>query len=395
MAASSDELLAPSILIVDDTPANLNLLCEIIKEQGYKVRPVPNGALALRAAAACPPDLVLLDINMPGMDGFEVCERLKVDPLLKDIPVIFISALTDIEAKVKGFSVGGVDYITKPFQFEEVRARVATHLELRRQRRKLRESYDRLRELEALRDSLVHMLVHDLRSPLAALTAYLGMLKDEAAPLLAPQQQEDIGQALNSAKRMALMITSVLDVNQLEAAEITLRLAECDVVVLAREVVDSLLSLAEDRVLSIRPASVALYATLDRGLVFRVVQNLVANALKFAPASGGEVVLEIDLVEDGIRFRITDNGAGIPAEHQDRIFEKFGQAAGAAVRNAYSNGLGLTFCKLAVEAHGGQIGVDSVVGEGATFWFVLPDSLRAKARECHVQQQPQLQEASA
>ena len=126
-----------TILVVDDTPANLQLLTGMLKERGYKVRPAPNGELALRAAQLNPPDLILLDICMPEMDGYEVCARLKADVRLRDIPVLFISALDEATDKVRAFQAGGVDYVAKPFQLEEVDARVRTHLEIRRQKREL------------------------------------------------------------------------------------------------------------------------------------------------------------------------------------------------------------------------------------------------------------------
>ena len=152
----------PSIMVVDDTPANLRLLTGMLKERGYKVRPVSSGKFALQTAKHDPPDLILLDIIMPEMNGYEVCECLKADEQLSGIPVIFISALNETMDKVKAFKVGGVDYVTKPFQFEEVQARVATHLELRRQKRLVQESNEQLRKLEELRDNLVHMVVHDM-----------------------------------------------------------------------------------------------------------------------------------------------------------------------------------------------------------------------------------------
>jgi putative two-component system response regulator len=132
MMASAADLDKPDILVVDDTPANLHLLANMLKERGYKTRPVPSGMLALQAALSDPPDLILLDIHMPAMDGYEVCQSLKADDRLKDIPVIFISALNEVLDKVRAFSVGGMDYITKPFQFDEVQARVETHLKIRR-----------------------------------------------------------------------------------------------------------------------------------------------------------------------------------------------------------------------------------------------------------------------
>ena len=131
---------APTILVVDDVPANLRQLCEMLERSGYQVRPAQDGAMALKAAESSPPDLILLDIRMPGMDGYEVCLRLKANAALRDIPVLFISALGESEDKVKAFDAGGVDYITKPFQHEEVLARVKTHLELRQCRLSLQQA---------------------------------------------------------------------------------------------------------------------------------------------------------------------------------------------------------------------------------------------------------------
>lgn len=361
----------PNILVVDDTPENLALLVGMLKDQGYRVRPVPSGELALRAAAAEPPDLILLDISMPGMDGFEVCAKLKEDARLKDIPVLFLTARTDIEDKVKSFDVGGVDYVTKPFQFPEVGARVRTHLELRRQKRELEKSYQALAELEALRDSLVHMIVHDLRSPLAALVGNLELLREGASDLT-EGQRDDIEEAFKAAKRMILMVTGVLDVSKLEAGKMTVKPADCDARALGREVVESLAAITEGRKLSLAPSEGELLAWLDRELLFRVLQNLVANALKFTPHKDGKVELRIDQTAEGVRFEVSDNGPGIPAEYQDRIFEKFGQVEGEAKTRMFSTGLGLTFCKMAVEAHGGRIGVESEEGKGSAFWFTLP-----------------------
>ncbi len=173
------------ILIVDDTPANLQLLGGMLKDRGHRVRPVANGKLALQAAITTPPDLILLDISMPDPNGYEVCVQLKRQDRTRDIPVIFISALNETIDKVMAFGVGGVDYVTKPFQFEEVEARVACHLNLRRLQRDLTlrnnelwQSNEELRRLQELRDNLTHMIVHDLRSPLSGV---IGTLKNSSA----------------------------------------------------------------------------------------------------------------------------------------------------------------------------------------------------------------------
>src|SRR5689334_1924873 len=174
-----------NVLIVDDTPDNIRVLTAIIERLGYEVRPATSGAQALQAVEHDPPDLVLLDITMPEMDGYEVCRRFKADEQLSDIPIIFLTALSDIADKVKAFGVGGIDYITKPFHLEEVQARVKTHLALRYANLRLAKSYSKLQELEQLRDQLVHMVVHDMRSPLMVLSGHLSLLQQESDRLSA------------------------------------------------------------------------------------------------------------------------------------------------------------------------------------------------------------------
>src|SRR3954470_1077963 len=151
-----------SILVVDDTVENLRLLASLLGEQGFEVRPVTSGKQALQAAAHDPPDLILLDITMPEMDGYETCERLKQLDAVRDVPVIFLTALGEIGDKVRAFEVGGADYVTKPFRIEEILARIRVHLALRRAQLELARNYERLGALERLRDDLVHMVVHDM-----------------------------------------------------------------------------------------------------------------------------------------------------------------------------------------------------------------------------------------
>jgi signal transduction histidine kinase len=360
-----------SILVVDDTPANLQVLVGMLKERGHRVRPVLEGRLALRAAKAEVPDLVLLDINMPDMNGFEVCEQLKADPKLADTPVIFISGNNETADKVRAFSVGGVDYVTKPFQMAEVEARVATHLELRRRRRELQESYEALRRLESLRDSLVHMVVHDLRSPLAAISACLEVIKWDAEEQHRRELVSDVETALHATRTIIRLVNSVLDVSKMEGTEMRLQFAPSDIAAVARESVDELESLVGTRLLVRDWPDEPVMALVDRDVVARVMQNLLGNALKFTP-SAGSITVAVEANDDMVRVAVSDTGPGIPREYRERVFEKFGQVEAASHGQKFSTGLGLTFCRLAVEAHGGRIGVDSEVGHGSTFWFVLP-----------------------
>jgi signal transduction histidine kinase len=360
-----------SILVVDDTPANLQVLVGMLKERGHRVRPVLEGRLALRAAKAEVPDLVLLDINMPDMNGFEVCEQLKADPKLADTPVIFISGNNETADKVRAFSVGGVDYVTKPFHMAEVEARVATHLELRRKRRELQESYEALRRLESLRDSLVHMVVHDLRSPLAAISASLEVIKWDAEEQHRRELASDVETALHATRTIIRLVNSVLDVSKMEGTQMCLQFAQSDIAAVARESVDELESLVGTRLLVRDWPDEPVMALVDRDVVARVMQNLLGNALKFTP-SAGSITVAVEANDDMVRVAVTDTGPGIPREYRERVFEKFGQVEAVSRGQKFSTGLGLTFCRLAVEAHGGRIGVDSEVGHGSTFWFILP-----------------------
>lgn len=357
--------------MVDDTPANLELLSGMLKGRGYTVRAAVSGKLALLSARNAPPDIILLDINMPEMNGYEVCGELKGDEKLKDIPVIFISALSETMDKVKAFGAGGADYISKPFQAEEVEARVAVHLELRRQKRQAQEAYDKLSEAERLRDGLVHMLVHDLRSPLTGIYGFLELIKESAADKLPPNLAGPIDEALRTARQMTGIIGDILDTSRLEAGQLKPVLEDCELDAAVGESIAGLAAAAGTREIRFVRRKKPAIVRADRGLVLRVIQNLLANALKFTPA-GGSIGVSITDAGSGVRVGLTDTGPGIPPEYREKIFEKFAQVELPSGRQKESTGLGLAFCRLAVEAHGGRIGVDSEEGKGSTFWFELP-----------------------
>ena len=373
---------APNILVVDDTPANLHLLTGMLKERGYRVRPVPSGKLAIQAARSQTPDLILLDVNMPEMNGYEVCEQFKADAALREIPVLFISALGETMDKMKAFAVGGVDYVTKPFQFEEVDARVQTHLKLRRlqieqerQNRQLRESYDQLKKLEELQDNLTHMIIHDMRSPLIGIAGYLGILDMDAGKKLGDSELAMLRDARSNGLVLVGMVNSLLDVSRLEQGQMPLKVTTSDMDVLIQNALSSLGSLTKQVSLVYQKQSPPVMVDCDADLITRVIANLVGNAIKFTP-EGSKVAISMERNGDGAKLCVADTGSGIPREYHEKIFEKFGQVEARQQRKMYSTGLGLTFCKLAVDAHGGKIGVESEVDRGSTFWFTLPSVKR-------------------
>lgn len=359
------------ILVVDDTPVNIQSLTAILKAEGYQISVATNGKQALEVLNRICPDLILLDVMMPEMDGFETCRRLKADENLSEIPVIFLTAKTETADIVQGFELGAVDYVAKPFNTHELLARVHTHLALLLQKRQLKENYERLSELERLRDNLVHMVVHDLRSPLLGLSGCLQMLQMDLGEKLEPEQAEDLDSALTAAQRLSEMVTSLLDVSRLEAGEMPLHKQVCDLRPVISAAIESLGGLTKGRQVIFESPEEAVTLCCDADVATRVVANLLGNALKFTPASG-EVRITTAVEANLVKTSVIDTGPGIPPEYRELIFEKFGQVDAREEGRKFSTGLGLTFCKLAVEAHGGVIGIDSVVGQGSTFWFTLP-----------------------
>jgi two-component system sensor histidine kinase/response regulator len=367
---------AANILVVDDSPDNLQLLCDMLLTQGHHARLCSESRLALQTARAEPPELILLDINMPVMNGYEVCACLKSDPKLKDIPVIFLSAMAEIGDKMRAFQVGGVDYITKPFQLDELAVRVRTQLELGRQKAALQDNYQRLRDLEQLRDNLVHMIVHDLRAPLSGIQMSLDLLQTDLAPTQS-QASSLLQKARLGLSQLSRMVTQLLDISRLEAGQMPLRQSQSDLGQTARSAMDSTAVFAGARSTHLfLPHPVRVFH--DAEIVRRIIENLLINAFKFSPEQS-EVRLEITHDDGTARIALTDQGPGIPAAHHRKIFEKFAHVNSDHKQSGA--GLGLTFCKLAVEAHGGRIGVTSEAGSGNTFWFTLPSRPRDRTSE--------------
>ena len=229
----------------------------------------------------------------------------------------------------------------------------------------------RLQELEGLRDSMTHMIIHDLRSPMITITGFLELLERRAGERLAEQERGYIRKALRGTDRLVGLINSLLDVGRLEAKELPITLASEDLAELVAKAVDDLGPLPEGQRIVVGAFDGRLPATCDAGLVLRILNNLLSNALRFSP-SDGTVRVELVSFEGGGGVRIVDEGPGVPVEERERIFEKFAQVMGRDRGTRPSSGLGLTFCKLAVEAQGGAIGVDEAEGGGAAFWFRLP-----------------------
>ncbi len=380
--ADAETPISGDILIVDDTPANLRLLSGMLVERGYKVRLAPSGKLALMNAQAVPPDLVLLDIKMPGLSGYEVCERLKADPRTCDIPIIFISALDQTEDKVKAFTFGGVDYVTKPFHVEEVLARVETHLALHTLQRQLAAANAELQEANAelqasnadLR-AFAHTVAHDLKSPLGVILGYSALLESDFAQL----SPEEITNSLHLIAKWSYKMRDIIDVLLLfasvrQADEVEHERFDMGAVVgevLERFAPDIEAAHAEIVAPETWP-TVCGYAPW----IEEVWGNYISNALKYGGDEEAGVAPRVELGacdaegQAGYRFFVRDNGPGLAPEERAKVFAPFTRFH---QDRAKGHGLGLSIAQRIVEKLGGQVGVDSAgPGQGCAFWFVLP-----------------------
>ncbi len=363
--------LPATIMIVDDEPANLDVLQGALTATGCALAVFPSGEMALERAGEVLPDLVLLDIRMPGVDGYEVCRRFKASPELRDIPILFLSALNGPEEISKGFEVGCVDYILKPFRENEVLARVQTHLELAQTRRQLAESYENLARQEELRDRLVHMLVHDMRSPLQMMIGHLEMLEldiDETDK----QKHADINTALAGTRILQRMMADLLDVSRMDAQQMPVHPQSVRVdLIINNAISDYVPPGSRERVVLEPNSAVAPVAWCDPGLTERVVANLVGNALKYAPEDT-RVKISVNKESDTVQISVADQGPGIAPEDQSRIFEVFGTVTQKDKRRVPSIGIGLAFCKMAMTAQGGAIKLESEPEQGSVFIIEIP-----------------------
>jgi two-component system, sensor histidine kinase and response regulator len=368
--------VAPGVLlVVDDNATNQDVLSRRLKQQGHTVRAVSSGREALQLMREVAFDLVLLDIMMPDMDGYEVLGHIKADERLHHIPVIMISALHEVESVVRCIEAGAEDYLAKPFNPTLLKARIGACLEKKRGRdretvlfEQLQKNYKRLQEVEQLRDDMRNMIVHDLRTPLTAVMIGVEMLEKHGA--LNETQREMMGIAVGGGKTLLGMINDLLDVEKMESGSTQLQYDPLSAEVLVAGAVEQVSSLAEDGqttlVTEVAPGLPDFQG--DQNMLSRTLVNLIANAIKFTRS--GTVTIRASQDEgNNIRFEIRDTGEGIPSEAFERIFEKFGQLDS---RNRVGTGLGLAFCKLAVEAHGGHIRVESTPGVGSTFSFTIP-----------------------
>ena len=481
------------ILVIDDTPENLALLSQMLTEKGYKVRSVTKGSTAIRGAKAVPPDLIMLDVKMPEMNGYEVCQQLKADDRTKNIPIIFISALGDVFDKVKAFQVGGVDYITKPFQVEEVLARLDTHLTIRNLQIKLEDQNSQLQqkiaeknaaedkfvkafracpnpiaiatyesgtvlevnksflqmsgydtaevidrhigqiylpsalavyqralqksesqgfvrnleldfptksgqvktvllslelieldgtkctlqilnditERKRLENEFVSLVSHELRTPMTSTIGALDLLNSDRLGTLSDRGKNILQVAIRNSERLIRLVNDILDLERMKSGKIAIEPSPCNLknlMVQAAETMQAMATKAEVELI-VEPSDVVL--NLDSDRILQTFTNLLSNAIKFTEP-GGAVRLTAKVKGSICQIVVRDTGRGIPEDKLESIFERFQQVDASDSRSKGGTGLGLAICRHIIEGHNGRIWVESILGQGSTFYIDLP-----------------------
>jgi len=366
------------ILVVDDVQQNIQVVGTMLREAGYSIMPATNGATALQRVQKKLPDLILLDLMMPEMDGLEVCRRLKADPATRPIPIIFLTASNEMSHLVQGLQAGAVDYVTKPFNPPELLARVRTHLELKHARDTIVRYGQELSRLNEEKNEFMGIAAHDLRNPLGAITGYAEIIQEEAASLQAsPAEQfersrkemtECATRINDTSKRMAEMVQNLLDANRIERGEMKLNLAPIDLGPALSQVIETQRphATAKQQTIHLQTEPTPATAILDPGVILQILENLVSNAVKYSPP-GKEIFVRLKKQAQGVRVEVQDQGPGLSADDQKKLFGKFARLSAKPTGGEHSTGLGLSIVKKMVEAMNGRVWCESELGQGAAF----------------------------
>jgi len=367
------------ILVVDDTPESLKLLVDLLMDEGYRVRPTMDPKLALESALSNPPELILLDVRMPGMDGFELCQRLKQATCTEQVPIIFVSALQELHERVRGFEAGGVDFITKPIKREEVLARVSAQLELSRMRQSLEKrsqelaaANQKLQDLDKLKSMFIASVSHELRTPLNAIISFSGILLREILGGLNERQRDSLERIDRAGKHLFSLITDVIDISKIEAGRSDVYPETFALQELVDEALNTIHPQAETKGLTVTVSAVT-WPVLhtDRRRLLQCLVNLLGNAVKFTE-KGGVTVLVSDTGE-AVAVAVRDTGIGIAEGDRSKLFKAFERLDSHLRVKAGGTGLGLYLTrKLVTDFLHGEISVMSSPGEGSTFCLTVP-----------------------
>jgi len=357
------------ILIVDDNKDNLRLAGSILKENGYKIAVVLDGESALNILKKKEFDLVLLDVMMPGIDGFEVCRRIKSDQKLKEIPIIFLTAKNQPEDIVNGFKTGGVDYVSKPFNKEELLARVGVHV-------KLKQSIEDLLKLNDQKDKFFSIMAHDLRSPFSSIIGFSELLEEQVKQKKYAEIEEYANIINLSSHRAIDLLTNLIEWARFQIGRMEFNPKYIEINDLVKGITLLFGDIAGQKNISIinncNNENASVFA--DKEMLKTVLRNLISNAIKFTMQSG-KIIVNTECNKKNLTVSIRDNGVGISQSVFDKLFKIDSVGSTSGTNKEKGTGLGLILCKEFIEKHNGTIWVESEEGKGSKFSFNIPRNL--------------------
>lgn len=353
-----------TILLADDHPDILQAFVVFLESIDFEIVIARDGAEAIERACRVRPDIILLDVLMPDVDGFETCRRLKADPRTRDIPVIFMTALSDPVDKVRGFEAGGVDYVTKPLHYDEVLARLKAHLTIRAQQRQLE-------AVNAAKDKFFSIIAHDLKSPVAGFLGLAGLLED-IERLTPDKVQRLTRQFRQSAEQLLALLDNLLTWSRLQRGLIECQPERIPIKMLVERSLSVLNIAATQKRITMQddiPPELLVYG--DMNMLDTVIRNALSNAIKFTPP-GGTITVRAVRNDGMVCVSITDTGIGIPADKLPELFRLDAKTQRAGTAGEQGTGLGLLLCKEFIEKNGGSISIESQEHHGSTVSFTIP-----------------------
>lgn len=353
----------PCILVVDDNPENLDVLLDVLDSSHFDVRVAKDGKTALDIVAANPPDLILLDVMMPEMNGFEVCSRLKADKQTRDIPVVFLTVLNETVNKIRGYELGGVDYITKPIQITEVMIRIQTQLTLNRLRKQEK-------HVKMLEEHFSNMVVQSLCPALNTISGMIQYLKQFGERLTDDEKQKKYDMINKSILKMTSILDNIFVYKKSVEHHIGFYPKRTDIKQLCKTALSEFTSVVQkSHEIILSATDDEIFAVVDPDLVWHILIQLLTNAVNYSPP-GTKIDIKIYNQDTNIVFHIQDQGIGIPKSDQQRIFDAY--VRGGNIGRIKGSGLGLTIVKQFVDLHHGKIELESDQGKGCLIKVFLP-----------------------
>ncbi len=366
------------VWVVDADESTRGDILDYLEIQGYRVQGLDSGLSMLEMLEATLPDAIIFTIENTEKEGLRICRTIKENPEISRVPVLLITSTNERKIRLKATVSGANEVISKPLDLQYLALRVRNAVNIKKLYDELQDSYKKLQELEALKQSLVQMIVHDFRTPLMTTSMALELAKADWTPL--EDKTPYIVQAEKSNDQLLNLVNDLLDVGKMEEGKMTLTKTEVHLADLIGKSFLSLSFLAQKKNIDFTTELEDCIVSAEEKLLERVIENLLTNALKYTPPDGS-VCIRAFGKENRIRVEVQDNGDGIADEDKTVIFEKFGQVKARQKHRKYSTGLGLTFCKLVIEEHGGTIGVESELEKGSLFWFELEQHGLARPRD--------------